>query len=44
MENFWENEFLQFAIYCPDLRTIVDNKVSIAVAAGADTLFHSLKY
>ncbi|CAM1503156.1 Fc.00g079320.m01.CDS01 [Cosmosporella sp. VM-42] len=32
--NFWENEFLTFTIYCPDLRQIRDNKVSIAVAAG----------
>lgn len=34
MQNFWENEFLQFTIYCPDLTKITDNKVSIGVAAG----------
>ena len=34
-QNFWENEFMQFTIYCPDLRQIVRNQVSIAVAAGA---------
>ncbi|SLM35687.1 Alpha/Beta hydrolase fold [Lasallia pustulata] len=34
MDNFWANEFMQFTIYCPDLRKIVDNKVSISVAAG----------
>ncbi|KGO75158.1 hypothetical protein PITC_058280 [Penicillium italicum] len=33
-KNFWENEFLQFTIYCPDLRKIRYNDVSIAVAAG----------
>ena len=33
-KNFWENEFLTFTIYCPDLRKIVRNKVSIGVAAG----------
>ncbi|KAF9884524.1 hypothetical protein FE257_001712 [Aspergillus nanangensis] len=33
-KNFWENEFLQFTIYCPDLRRIVKNQVSIATAAG----------
>ncbi|MCJ1250912.1 hypothetical protein MMC30_008140 [Trapelia coarctata] len=33
-DNFWKNEFLQFTIYMPDLRKIVDNGVSIAVAAG----------
>lgn len=33
-KNFWENEFLQFTTYCPDLRQIVENKVSIVVAAG----------
>ena len=33
--NFWDNEFLTFTIYCPDLRKIVDNKVSIAVAVGS---------
>lgn len=32
--NFWENEFVMFTIYCPDLRKIVDNGVSIAVGAG----------
>jgi pimeloyl-ACP methyl ester carboxylesterase len=32
--NFWENEFMTFTIYCPDLRKIVENKVSIAVAVG----------
>ena len=34
MDNFWKNEFMQFTIYCPDLRKIVKNGVSIAVAAG----------
>ena len=34
-ENFWKNEFMQFTIYCPDLRKIVTNLVSISVAAGA---------
>lgn len=33
-ENFWAREYLQFTIYCPDLRKIVENGVSIAVAAG----------
>ena len=33
-ELFWKFEFMQFTIYCPDLRKIVENKVSIAVAAG----------
>lgn len=33
-ENFWANEFLQFSTYCPDLRQIVRNEVSIVVAAG----------
>lgn len=33
-DNFWTNEFLQFTIYMPDLRKIVGNGVSIAVAAG----------
>lgn len=33
-ENFWRNEFLQLSTYCPDLRRIIDNHVSIAVAAG----------
>ncbi|KAH8703420.1 acetyltransferase/esterase [Talaromyces proteolyticus] len=33
-ENFWENEYLVFTIYCPELRKIVENGVSIAVAAG----------
>jgi pimeloyl-ACP methyl ester carboxylesterase len=32
--NFWENEFMTFTIYCPDLRKIVENKVSMAVARG----------
>ncbi|KAJ6083983.1 hypothetical protein N7486_010783 [Penicillium sp. IBT 16267x] len=32
--NFWEYEFLQFTIYCPDLRRIVENRVKIGVAAG----------
>jgi pimeloyl-ACP methyl ester carboxylesterase len=32
--NFWENEFMTFTIYCPDLRKIVDNRVSISVAKG----------
>jgi pimeloyl-ACP methyl ester carboxylesterase len=35
--NFWENEFLTFTIYCPDLRKIVENNVSIAVARGVDS-------
>ncbi|KAL4863699.1 Alpha/Beta hydrolase protein [Aspergillus spectabilis] len=33
-KNFWENEFMQFTIYCPDLRKIVKNGVAIGVAAG----------
>ncbi|KAJ6078528.1 hypothetical protein N7467_008281 [Penicillium canescens] len=33
-KNFWENEYLLFTIYCPDLKKIVQNQVSIAVAAG----------
>lgn len=32
--NSWEYEFLQFTIYCPDLRKIVENRVKIGVAAG----------
>ncbi|KAJ5115784.1 hypothetical protein N7456_000132 [Penicillium angulare] len=36
-KNFWEREFLLFTIYCPDLRKIVKNGVSIAVAAGVKT-------
>jgi pimeloyl-ACP methyl ester carboxylesterase len=41
--NFWENEFLTFTIYCPDLRKIVENKVSIAVAVGdlSDDAFYA---
>ncbi|KAI4134263.1 MAG: hypothetical protein LQ347_001669 [Umbilicaria vellea] len=34
MNNFWANEFMQFTIYCLDLRKIVENKVSLSVAAG----------
>jgi pimeloyl-ACP methyl ester carboxylesterase len=34
IQNFWENEYLPFMTYCPDLRKIVENKVSIAVATG----------
>lgn len=34
MDNFWANEFMQFTIYCPDLRKIVDNRISISVIAG----------
>jgi len=34
-DNFWRNEFLQFTIYMPDWRRIVENGVSIAVAAGS---------
>lgn len=33
-ENFWTNEIVQFSTYCPDLSRIVDNHVSILVAAG----------
>lgn len=42
-DNFWTNEFLQFTIYMPDLRKIVDNGVNIAVAAGAKSAdaFHA---
>jgi hypothetical protein len=32
--NWFENEFLQFTIWCPDLRVIAKNGVSVAVAAG----------
>ncbi|KAK5216036.1 hypothetical protein LTR72_010912 [Exophiala xenobiotica] len=41
--NFWENEFLTFTIYCPDLTKIVPNGVSIAVAAGrkSDDAFYA---
>lgn len=43
MENFWQYEFLIFTIYCPDLRPIVENKVSIAVFAGekSDDAFYA---
>jgi hypothetical protein len=33
-KNFWENEFMQCSIHCPDLKKITENKVSIGVAAG----------
>ena len=36
--NFWQNEFLLFTIYCPDLRQIVMNNVSICVAGGEKSL------
>lgn len=36
--NWFENEFLQFTIWCPDLRPIAQNHVSIAVAAGEGSL------
>lgn len=34
MKNFFENEFLTFTIYCPDLRKVKKNNVSIFVIAG----------
>jgi hypothetical protein len=34
MQNFFLHEFMQFAIYCPDLRKIKNSGVSIVVAAG----------
>lgn len=34
MDNFWANEFMQLTIYLPDLRKVLDNKVSISVVAG----------
>jgi hypothetical protein len=35
-KNFWENEFMQCTIHCPD-KKITENKVSIGVAAGFKT-------
>ena len=32
--NFFENEFLLGAMYCPDLRKLVKNKISTGVLAG----------
>jgi pimeloyl-ACP methyl ester carboxylesterase len=34
IQNFWDNEYLTFMTYCPNLSKIVENKVSIAVATG----------
>ncbi|KXT15734.1 hypothetical protein AC579_1555 [Pseudocercospora musae] len=35
VDNFLQSEFLVFGIFCPDLRQITQNRVSIAIAAGA---------
>jgi hypothetical protein len=32
--DWFQNEFLVMTIYCPDLRKVVQNKVSVAVMAG----------
>ncbi len=34
LHNWFQNEFLVMTLYCPDLRKIVQNKVSVAVMAG----------
>ena len=34
MDNFYRHEYMLLTLYCPDLRKIVDNKVSIVVTAG----------
>ncbi|KAK4499576.1 hypothetical protein PRZ48_010093 [Zasmidium cellare] len=34
LRNFWENEFVIFSTWCPDLRRIRSNGTSIAVAVG----------
>jgi pimeloyl-ACP methyl ester carboxylesterase len=36
-ETWWANDILLLGTYCPDLRRIVESKVSIAVAAGEDS-------
>jgi hypothetical protein len=34
LHNWFRNEFLVMTLYCPDLRRIVHNKVSVAMMAG----------
>ena len=34
LHNWFQNEVLVMTIYCPDLRKVVQNKVSVAVMAG----------
>jgi pimeloyl-ACP methyl ester carboxylesterase len=36
-ETWWANDVLLLGTYCPDLRRIVESKVSIAVAAGENS-------
>lgn len=35
IDNFLQNEFIIFGVFCPDLRRVRDNGVKVAVAAGA---------